>query len=188
MTFLRLACFSLDLNLAFMAFILASAALCSLLPFLYLPIFALSLAMAASSFESFFFSFLASFLAAFLPFLPAFLPAFLAAFTLAAIFFLRAAIFLSAALCSLLPFLYLPILAFRACIAFSSFESFFFSFLVFFWALCCFSLAFLPPFLTTFLTTFFLLTFLRLACFSLDLNLAFMAFILASAALCSLLP
>merc|ERR1719271_2084978 len=99
MTFLRLACFSLDLNLAFMAFILASAALCSLLPFLYLPIFALSLAMAASSFESFFFSFLASFLAAF----SAFLPAFLAAFTLAAIFFLRAAIFLSAALCSLLP-------------------------------------------------------------------------------------
>merc|ERR1711939_1078505 len=115
MTFLRLACFSLDLNLAFMAFILASAALCSLLPFLYLPIFALSLAMAASSFESFFFSFL-----------------------------------------------------------------------VFFLALCSFSLAFLPPFLTiffliTFLTIFFLMTFLRLACFSLDLNLAFMAFILASA-------
>merc|ERR1711939_868877 len=142
MTFLRLACFSLDLNLAFMTFILASAALCSLLPFLYLPIFALSLAMAASSFESFFFSFLASFLAA---------------FPLAAIFFLRAAIFLSAALCSLLPFLYLPIFALSLAMAFSSFESFLFSFL----------------------TIFFLTTFLRLACFSLDLNLAFMAFILA---------
>merc|ERR1712094_25635 len=46
-TFLRLACFSFF----FRAFILAIAALCSLLPFLYLPIFFLSAAIAFSSFE-----------------------------------------------------------------------------------------------------------------------------------------
>merc|ERR1712046_156178 len=111
-TFLRLACFSLALNFAFRAFILRSAA------------------MACSSFDSLRFSFFASFLAALPAFFAAFFPAFFARFTFAAIFFFRAAILRRAALCSLLP-LYLLILRLRARIAFSSFDSFFFSFFAF---------------------------------------------------------
>merc|ERR1711981_559284 len=135
-TFLRLACFSFF----FRAFISARAALCYLLPFLYLPIFFLSAAIAFSSFESFFlaalalpFCFEAFFLAlcsfsfSFLSFFWAFLPPFLMTFLRLACFsfFFRAFILASAALCSLLPFLYLPIFFLSAAIAFSSFESFF---------------------------------------------------------------
>merc|ERR1712167_335578 len=112
-TFLRFACFNLALNFFFRAAILRSAALCSLLPFLYLPIFFFRAAMACSSFDSLRASFFAFFLAALPAFFAAFLPARFARRTLAAIFFFRAAILRSAALCCLLPFLYLPILALR---------------------------------------------------------------------------
>merc|ERR1712094_127485 len=91
-------------------------------------------------------------------------------------FFFRAFILASAALCSLLPFLYLPIFFLSAAIAFSSFERAFlaalalpFCFEAFFFALCSFSFSFLSfflPFFTTFLTTFFFTIFGRLACFS----------------------
>merc|ERR1712164_89982 len=137
--------------------------------------------MAFSSLESF----LASFFSAFLAFLPAlfaaFLPALFAFLTLAAIFFFRAAILRRAALCSLLPFLYLLIFALSACMAFSSFESFFFrafflplflEFLAF--SLCSFSFSFLAfPLYLDFLAL------LRATC-------ALSAAILRRAALCSL--
>merc|ERR1719247_668379 len=119
----------------FRAAILRSAALCSLLPFLYLDILRFRACMALCSADSLwaiFFSFLFSPRA----------PFFFAARTLEAIFFFRARILRMAALCSLLPFLYLDILRFSACIAFSSLDSlrfrlrsFFFSpFLPFFFA------------------------------------------------------
>merc|ERR1712178_479856 len=98
--------------LPFSFFIAAIAALCSLLPFLYFFIFAFSLSMAffscARSLCSFFFSLL---LPAFIPF---FMPAFFAFLTRRAILRFSAAIFFIAALCSLLPFLYLDIFLFRA--------------------------------------------------------------------------
>merc|ERR1719247_3457941 len=98
---------TLEAIFLFRAAILRSAALCSLLPFLYLDILRFSARMALCSADSLwaiFFSFLFSPRALFLaPFL-------FAARTLEAIFFFRAAILRSAALCSLLPFLYLDIL------------------------------------------------------------------------------
>merc|ERR1719247_763166 len=107
------------------AAILRMAALCSLLPFLYLDILRFSARMALCSADSLwaiFFSFLFSPRAPFL----------FAARTLEAIFFFRAAILRMAALCSLLPFLYLDILRFSARIALCSADSLwaiFFSFL-----------------------------------------------------------
>merc|ERR1712054_122128 len=122
------------------AAIFRRAALCSLLPFLYFDIFALSFAICFSSFDSFFasflafaFCFLASRFARFPPFFTIFFTTFFTIFGLFAAlsFFFSAAILRIAALCSLLPFLYFDIFFFSAAICFSSFDSFFASFLAF---------------------------------------------------------
>merc|ERR1711939_679369 len=85
-----------------------------------------------------------------------------------------------AALNSLLPFLYLDILAWMAAIAFLDAASLAAMTLAFAFSFLAFFLARLPPF---FFTTFFT-TVLRLACCSLNFSI----FILAMAALNSLLP
>merc|ERR1719482_2311541 len=140
------------------------ASLCCLLPFLYLDILFFRACMAFSSLDSLraiFFSFLFS----------PFAPFFFAARTLRAIFFFRARILRMASLCCLLPFLYLDILFFRACMALSSLDSLRFIF---------FSFLFSPlaPFLAPFL----------FAARTLLAILLFRARIWRSAALCSLLP
>merc|ERR1711966_366871 len=101
-------------------------------------------------------------------FTPAFMPAFFAFFTRRAILRFSARTFFIAALCSLLPFLYLDIFLFRARICFSSAESTFFSF-------------FTPAFIPFFMPAFFAF----LTRFAI---LPFSFFIALIAALCSLLP
>merc|ERR1711981_906895 len=115
------------------------AFLCALLPFLYLDILFFSACMALSSLDSLRFIFFAFFFSPFAPF-------FFAARTLRAIFFFRARILRMAFLCALLPFLYLDILFFRACMAFASLDSLRFSLWAFFFCFFASFLASLPPF------------------------------------------